>query len=265
MRKPATACLVVSFSRILAKNSVASLISFSSFACFASLAEIFSSSRRLAFVSPRTMRFRLAFAVDATGKFVSVGSTGYGSLISYGTVHFICQYHVVRVYEIENRFQIIYRRRLIGEYLLGDSTAHVTTQNLCKMSHRESNLLHRPFQRQSITLPGTQTSVSFLQKLPGVAQTSLFASASAPLGRLTSPRRSGDRAKVVGDRAPSAPSPPACVNFQLVNLGVRDARAFEIPHVWPSAVGVGARDSASSIAPVSRACTVALIAGRRIR
>ena len=57
----------------------------------------------------------------------------------------------------------------------------------------------------------------------------------------------------------------ACVNFQLVNLGVRDARAFEISHVWPSAVGVGARDSASSIAPVSRACTVALIAGRRIR
>ena len=164
------------------------------------------------------------------------------------------------------------RRRLIGEYLLGDSTAHVTTQNLYWITHRESNLLRRPFQRQSITVPGTQTSVSFLQNLPGVAQTSLFASASAPLARLSSPRRSGDRATVVGDRTPSAINPPqhlhliyACVNFQLVNLGVRDARAFEIPHVWPSAVGVGARDSASSIAPVSRACTVALIAGRRIR
>ena len=118
MRKSETACLVVNFSRMLAKNSVASLISFFSFACFASRAEIFSSSRCLAFVSPRTMRFRLAFAVDATGKVVNVGSTGYGSLISYETVHCICQCHVLRVYEIENRFQIIYRRRWIGEYLL---------------------------------------------------------------------------------------------------------------------------------------------------
>ena len=165
-------------------------------------------------------------------------------------MHCICQCHVLRVYEIENRFQIIYRRRRIGEYLLGDSRARiVTTQNLYWITHRESNLLRRPFQRQSITVPGTQTSVSFLQNLPGVAQTSLFASASAPLGRLTSPRRSGDRAKVVADRAPSAITPPpqhlhliyACVNFQLVNLGVRDARAFEISHVWPSAVGVGAK------------------------
>ena len=64
------------------------------------------------------MRFRLAFAVDATGKVVNVGSTGYGSLISHETVHCICQCHVLRVYEIENRFQIIYRRRLVGEYLL---------------------------------------------------------------------------------------------------------------------------------------------------
>ena len=64
------------------------------------------------------MRFQLAFAVDATGKVVNVGSTGYGSLISHETVHCICQCHVLRVYEIENRFQIIYRRRLIGEYLL---------------------------------------------------------------------------------------------------------------------------------------------------
>ena len=159
-----------------------------------------------------------------------------------------------------------------GRRVFAQKLRRMTTQNLYWITHRESNLLRRPFQRQSITVPGTQTSVSFLQKLPGVAQTSLFASALAPLGRLTSPRRSGDRAKVVGDRAPSAINPPqhlhliyACVNFQLVNLGVRDARAFEISHVWPSAVGVGARDSASSIAPVSRACTVALIAGRRIR
>ena len=56
------------------------------------------------------MRFRPAFAVDATGKVVNVGSTGYGSLISHETVHCICQCHVLRVYEIENRFQIIYRR-----------------------------------------------------------------------------------------------------------------------------------------------------------
>ena len=80
------------------------------------------------------------------------------------------------------------------------------------------------------------------------------------LRRLTSPRRSGDRAKVVGDPTPSVINTPqhlhliyACVNFQLVNLGVRDARAFEIPRVWPSAVRVRASDSASSIAPVSRA------------
>ena len=58
---------------------------------------------------------------------------------------------------------------------------HVTTQNLYWITHRESNLLRRPFQCQSITVLGTQTSVSFLQNLPGVAQTSLFASASAPL------------------------------------------------------------------------------------
>ena len=64
------------------------------------------------------MRFRLAFAVDATGKVVNVGSMGYGSLISHETVHCICKCHVLRVYEIENRFQIIYRRRWIGEYLL---------------------------------------------------------------------------------------------------------------------------------------------------
>ena len=75
------------------------MISFFIFACFASLAEIFSSSRRLAFVCPRAMRFRLAFAVDATGKVVNVGSTGYGSLISYEPVHCICQCHVLRVYE----------------------------------------------------------------------------------------------------------------------------------------------------------------------
>jgi hypothetical protein len=99
---------------MLAKNSIATLIAFSSFACFASLAEIFSSSRRLAFDCPRTTRFRLAFAVDSTGKVVSVGSTGYGSLISYETVHCICQYQVLRVNEIENRFQIIKRRRLIA-------------------------------------------------------------------------------------------------------------------------------------------------------
>ena len=219
------------------------------------------------------MRFRLAFAVDATGKVVNVGSTGYGSLISHETVHCICKCHVLRVYEIENRFQIIYRRRRIGEYLLGDSTAHVTTQNLYWITHRESNLLRRPFQRQSITVPGTQTSVLFLQKLPGVAQTSLFASASAPLAppHLTSAFRRPCQSR--GRPCAQRHQPPpqylhliyACVNFQLVNLGVRDARAFEISHVWPSAVGVGARDSASSIAPVSRACTVALIAGRRIR
>ena len=150
---------------------------------------------------------------------------------------------------------------------------NVTTQNLFRMSHRESSLLRRPFQRQSITVPGTQTSVLFLQKLPGVAQTSLFASASAFLAPFPHPHL-GVPATVPKSWATVRPAPSilpqhlhliyACVNFQLVNLGVRDARAVEIPHVWPSAVGVRARDSASSIAPVSRARTVALIAGRRI-
>ena len=116
------------------------------------------------------------------------------------------------------------------------------------MSHRESSLLRRPFQRQSITVLGTQTSVLFLQKLPGVAQTSLFASASVPLAP---PHHLGVPATVPKSWATIRPAPSippqhlhliyACVNFQLVNLGVRDARAVEIPHVWPSAVGVRAR------------------------
>ena len=257
MRKPETACLVVNFSRMLAKNSVASLISFSSFACFASLAEIFSSCRCLAFVSPRTMRFRLAFAVDATGKVVNVGSTGYGSLISHETVHCICKCHVLRVYEIENRFQIIYRRRLVGECLLGDSTAHVTTQNLYWITHRESNLLRRPFQRQSITVPGTQTSVSFLQKLPGVAQTSLFASASAPLGRLTLPRRSGDRAKVVGDRAPSAINPPTAssLDLRVCEFSARKSRSSRRARVRNFArVAISRRCRSEGFRIINRTC-----------
>ena len=203
------------------------------------------------------MRFRLAFAVDATGKVVNVGSTGYGSLISHETVHCICKCHVLRVYEIENRFQIIYRRRLVGECLLGDSTAHVTTQNLYWVTHRESNLLRRPFQRQSITVPGTQTSVSFLKNLPGVAQTSLFASASAPLGRLTLPRRSGDRAKVVGDRAPSAINPPTAssLDLRVCEFSARKSRSSRRARVRNFArVAISRRCRSEGFRIINRTC-----------
>ena len=96
------------------------------------------------------------------------------------------------------------------------------------MSHRESSPLRRPFQRQSITVPGTQTSVcsskSFLASLR--RRCSL---ASALLRRLTSPRRSGDRAKVANTPTPSILPQHLhdlrVCEFSLVNLGVRDARA----------------------------------------
>ena len=94
--------------------------------------------------------------------------------------------------------------------------------------------------RQSITVPGTQTSVCSLQKIPGVAQKSLFASALTPLAGVpaTVPK---SWATVRHDHPPHhLHLVYACVNFQLVNLGVRDARAFEIPRVWPSSVS-GAR------------------------
>ena len=116
------------------------------------------------------------------------------------------------------------------------------------MSHRESNLLRRRF---SVNLsrclgpkPAFRSSKIFLASL---RRCSLRR--RRLLRRLTSPRRSGDRAKSWATVRPVPSILPqhlhliyACVNFQLVNLGVRDARAFKISHVWPSTVGVGARD-----------------------
>ena len=133
----------------------------------------------------------------------------------------------------------------------------MATQNLYWITHRESNLLRRPFQRQSITVLGTQTSVSFLQKLPGVAQTSLFASESAPLAppHLTSafrrPCQSCGR-----PCAPSAINPPTASSLDICvcEFSARKSRCSRRARVRNSARVAISRRCRSEGFRINRTC-----------
>ena len=133
----------------------------------------------------------------------------------------------------------------------------MTTQNLFRITHRESNLLRRPFQRQSITVPGTQTSVSFLQKLPGVAQTSLFASASAPLAppHLTSAFRRPCQSR--GRPCAQRHQPPHSIHliYACVNFSARKSRCSRRARVRNFArVAISRRCRSEGFCIINRTC-----------
>ena len=171
----------------------------------------------------------------------------------------------------------IRRREYLVLRRVGDLTADVTTQNLFWLSHRESNLLRRSFQRQPIRVPGLKPAFCASK----IFMSSLRRRCSLRYRRLlrgvASRWCSGDRTDIVGERIQRHQLPPspaessldlqACesVNFQFVKPGDVVSRAFGILHVRPSVVGVGAGDSASSLATVALIRTVTLVARRRIR
>ena len=118
----------------------------------------------------------------------------------------------------------------------------MTTQDLCLITHRSPPLAARFSVNLSRCLgpkPAFRSSKASWRRSDVVVRFGVGASWPP-----ASPRRSGDRSKVVGDwQRHQSPQHLhliyACVNFQLVNL-VFATRARSISHVWPSAVGVGA-------------------------
>ena len=108
-------------------------------------------------------------------------------------------------------------------------------------------------------------------KLSGVAQTSLSLRRRHLLRGVASTRRSGDRTDIVGERTQRhQPLRSIVADLRVCKFSARKVQRsrrarVRIPHVRPSAVGVGAGDTASSFAPVALARTVAFVARRRIR